>query len=432
MKRVLAVVGVAWACAASPRPAQQPAVVVPRAEPEPPPTPVLAPTGLELRGELDASFGTAGVALFEREPGEQRFSAITSLRDGSVVAAGYAPFADSHDISAARITEAGVLDKTFGDRGWVRVGDRRGFGHVITQDDKGRLLVGGYFHDKRGTDTLLARLDARGGFDPSFGKNGVVVQDVGSGDQPHAIFARPDGRIIVVGYHSGPKNAAVAFRADGSLDPAFGNDGVALFGGEGTANAFATAGAMGPAGEIVAGGYFAQDKHGFVARLDASGRADMAFGKSGVVVPELPIQSAWAVGVDRESRIYLGAQTQAGPAVVLRFKIDGSLDRKWGLNGVAVADASGDDQLYAILFDKNDNVIGIGFRGLADEAQGFIVRFTPDGGRDKRFADDGRLVKSFGGGTFLFAGAWDSKGRLVAVGDVWNRDKSRALVIRVN
>jgi uncharacterized delta-60 repeat protein len=402
----------------------------PEPEPKPEPAPIAKP-GRNLRGELDPSFGNSGFAAFERAPGEQRFSSVAALPDGAVVGAGYAPFDGMHDFAVARVTASGVLDSSFGDAGFVRVGKHRGFGGAVTHDARGRVIAGGYFSNQRGSDLLLTRLDAKGRPDPSFGVGGLVENDAGSNDQPHAIFARPDGGFVVVGYRSGSKNGAVAFRPDGALDRGFGVNGAATFEAD-TGPAFATAAALGRDGAIVAGGYLAQQHRGFVARIDARGRPDTGFGNGGVATLDTPaISSAWAVAIDSRSRVLLGGHTTTGPAVVARFTREGRLDATWGKNGIALVAPDRDDQLYALLVDSSERVVGVGFRDLAQEAQALIVRFSPAGVLDASFAERGVFVRVLGGGTFLLDAVWDREGRLVAGGDVWNGDRSRALLLRM-
>ncbi len=99
--------------------------------------------------------------------------------------------------------------------------------------------------------------------------------------------------------------------------------------------------------------------------------------------------------------------------------------------GLLTVDPNGDDQLYALLFDAADRVVGVGFRGLADEAKGLVTRLTPSGRLDSSFAQRGTLLQTFGGASFLFDASWDREGRLVAGGDSWNGSRSRALLVRI-
>lgn len=408
--------------------------MIPR-EPEREPEPAyVVPTGRELTGEVDPSFGNSGAAMFEKAPAEQRFAAVTELPDGSFVGAGYGPFGDGSDIFAARVRANGTLDETFGERGFVRVGERRGFGEAVTHDAQGRILVAGHVSAKQGeTDALIGRLDDRGRLDPTFGAGGIVVHDGWKGDQPKGLFVRPDGRILVVGRLSRSDDAVLRLLPNGAPDPEFGTNGLVTIGHD--EHAYATRGSLAPDGAIILGGYMPREKRGFVARVEPVGRVDPAFGKAGVVyVEDPPMSSAWGVAADRKGRILLAGSTKSGAAIV-RLSLDGTVDRTFGENGVAWSDRSADDQFYALLFDTADNIVGVGFRGLADKSVPLVVRFRSNGTLDAKFGKGGRILHPLeGDGAFLYAATWDRNGDLVAAGDVWKAKpspaRSRALLMR--
>jgi uncharacterized delta-60 repeat protein len=419
------------------------ALVASCAAPSAPPRPVLipsqpgrdvepewvVPTGSELTGRLDATFGGSGVGMFEKEPGEQRFDAITQLADGSFVAVGYGPFGDSYDMLAVHVRANGTLDETFGERGFARVGAHRGFAQTVTHDAEGRILAAGYVSGKNGSDMLIARLDAKGRPDATFGTGGIVLYDSDKRDQPHAVFVRPDGRIVIVGDHSKYRNAVFRFLPTGAVDTEFGTNGVAAFAE--TTGGYATRGALSPDGGVIAGGYFPHEKRGFVARVDSSGRADPRFGHAGIaMVEDPPMSSAWALAVDPRGRVLLGGNTPDNGAAVVRFSRDGSVDRSFGENGIAWSDRAADDQFYSFAFDSGSNIVGVGFRDLADDAAALVVRFTPNGALDTKFGTQGRVVHKLDGGTFLFAATWDKNGGLVAAGNLWKGSRSRALLMR--
>src|SRR5262245_22145861 len=75
----------------------------------------------------------------------------------------------------------GELDTTFGMGGRVRYEDADGYpvwaGSSVIQSD-GKIIVSG---SRRG-DFLLARYKADGSLDPAFGIDGIVTTDFGQGD----------------------------------------------------------------------------------------------------------------------------------------------------------------------------------------------------------------------------------------------------------
>jgi uncharacterized delta-60 repeat protein len=144
------------------------------------------------------------------------------------------------DIAVARFDTTGQLDQTFGANGIVRLdlstgtvsgtafqGDTAWGLTLLSGDDL--LVVGGKVADGPGRtdiDYAVMKLTATGAVDRSFGTNGLVTLDIGTGnDSPRTAIVQPDEKIVVSGHTS---NAGVVttvlFRLlpDGQFDSSFG------------------------------------------------------------------------------------------------------------------------------------------------------------------------------------------------------------------
>ena len=125
----------------------------------------------------------------------------------------------------------GQLDRGFGIDGKVQTdlgGDDRAGSVAIAPT--GAIVVA----EASGGNFALVRYDRAGQLDPSFGRNGTVVTDLGSDDDAAgALVLEPDGRIVVAG-NRGSDLTIVRYRRDGALDRTFGRDGVLVtdLGGE--------------------------------------------------------------------------------------------------------------------------------------------------------------------------------------------------------
>jgi uncharacterized delta-60 repeat protein len=139
----------------------------------------------------------------------------------------------------ARYAVDGSPDPTFGEAGLATVRfDGSSIATAVTVDDQGRVLVAGQaqlgFSATR-SDFALARLDAAGVPDVSFGAGGLVTTDFGAspGAPVHDEFARGvvvqrDGRIVAVGVAqlgTGADLAMARYTSDGAPDPSFGAGG---------------------------------------------------------------------------------------------------------------------------------------------------------------------------------------------------------------
>ena len=126
--------------------------------------------------------------------------------DGKIVAAGWAVVNEQRldqDFALARYEPSGTLDPSFGTGGVVTTDFAGGddlIAALVLQPD-GRILVAGWAGDlSDGQDVALARYDATGTLDPSFGDGGLVTTDFGGGfDEAYGLSLLPDGRILVVG-----------------------------------------------------------------------------------------------------------------------------------------------------------------------------------------------------------------------------------------
>jgi uncharacterized delta-60 repeat protein len=102
----------------------------------------------------------------------------------------------------------------------------------------GKILAGGYSQSNGASGfAALARYTATGAFDPSFGSGGRVLERFGgtTGDFAalNSLAIQSDGKIVAAGYSqiSSMQNGLIArFNADGSLDPTFGSGGYRLLG----------------------------------------------------------------------------------------------------------------------------------------------------------------------------------------------------------
>jgi uncharacterized delta-60 repeat protein len=70
----------------------------------------------------------------------------------------------------------------------------------------------------------LARYDARGALDPTFGEGGKVRTRFAKGSTAHAVALQRDGKIVAAG-SSGGDFALARYTVDGELDESFGAGG---------------------------------------------------------------------------------------------------------------------------------------------------------------------------------------------------------------
>jgi uncharacterized delta-60 repeat protein len=293
-----------------------------------------------------------------------------------------------------------------------------------------KLVAGGVAHDPlfASSRMLVARFDAAGTLDPTFGGGAGYVEtaDAFAADE---VAALPDGRILALDRQAAK---VVRFRADGSLDPTFG-------GGDGIADAPGGAAArmaLAPGGKVVLFGLAGDpesDPAGFrVARLTAAGTPDPTFGGGDGVADGFAAADVFAAGgvaVGPDGRIVVvgtgidpdqdGYDGEDGVAVVVaRFRADASPDSSFGAGAgfVAVDVGLDGDEVGSVAIDAAGRIVVAGGQSFYYATLN-PFRLKADGSVD-RFFD--AIPLGFGGG--------DSN-RPPDLAEVWVRPDGKLVVI---
>jgi uncharacterized delta-60 repeat protein len=140
--------------------------------------------------------------------------------------------------------------------------------------------------------------------------------------------------------------------------------------------------ALGPGGSLLAGGYTNGERRGdlLLARLRPDGSLDTSFGGTGkgFTIDDLGTNSERisSLVLEPDGRIVAGGQTAVSDNAdfaVFRYEPDGSFDRSFGRNGVAVFDFGGrEDRVHAVALQPDGKIVAVG----QSEADFAIVRFN--------------------------------------------------------
>jgi uncharacterized delta-60 repeat protein len=174
-------------------------------------------------GSLDSSFGSNGHAYVAQGTVEGVQQLVVGS-DGSVVL-GWGEFngyGSGSSVQLARLTAAGVLDATFGSGGHVATTLAEHYDLTLAIDSQGGLLAA---IDDMAGNLEVARFNADGSMDRGFAGGGIAVVDFGGNDELDAIQLLADGRIQLSGSTwgaSGGDGAVARLNADGTVDHAFG------------------------------------------------------------------------------------------------------------------------------------------------------------------------------------------------------------------
>jgi uncharacterized delta-60 repeat protein len=156
-------------------------------------------------GRLDRSFSQDGFQRLDFRRRDDAAVAVDVQRDGRIVVAGASTIdvKPAHKrIALVRLNYNGSVDRRFGAR-MTRPASGGTASAVLVRPD-GRIVVTGVaYRDPWGEQTtrwLVVGYRANGRLDRSFGDQGFVLANFGTGDDSaSSILAQPDGRLVVGG-----------------------------------------------------------------------------------------------------------------------------------------------------------------------------------------------------------------------------------------
>ncbi len=183
-------------------------------------------------GSLDTTFDGDGKVTTAIGSSDDEAFSVAIQPDGGIIVAGFSRNGSTNeDFAVVRYNADGSLDTTFDGDGKLTtdVVGSEDFAKSVTLNSDGKIVVGGHSYDGSSTDFALARYNADGSLDTTFGTNGTVTTDVlTSNDYAYSVVLEPDGKIVAGGQSYNGSNyefALVRYHTDGSLDVSFDSDG---------------------------------------------------------------------------------------------------------------------------------------------------------------------------------------------------------------
>lgn len=341
----------------------------------------LALLRLERDGTPDTTFGAGGKVLTDVAGGAETAYAVAVQPDGKIVIAGSATVGASLDFVVARYLPSGAIDTTFGAAATpglitTAFGADSDTAYALVLQPDGKIVVGGdtsQGSSTTGVDFALARFDANGALDPTFGDAatpGKVVTSIAANSGRDTIYAlalqdvEGEQRIVAAG---GEGDFTLArYTANGQLDPSFGVSGK-VKGVYGSVIGAARAVAVTADGKLLIAGNHQGDFA--LARFSAAGQLDSTFGGSaaGKVVTPIAVDNddeARGLALDADGKIVVagwaneGAST-SGNFALARYGADGLLDPTFGGTGTVitpVAAGTKADQATAVLLQVDERI----------------------------------------------------------------------------
>ena len=340
------------------------------------------------------------------------------------------------------VAAAGDVDQTFGTLGQVKTHFYSGFdaaSAVAVQGD-GKIVAAGFADDANFIPALaVARYDAQGNLDPTFGLGGKVTIDLGIVSNVRVDLAiDAAARIVVVGTVtrdlSLPTDVGVArLTPSGALDATFGVGGTVTTDIAGFADE-ANSVAIQSDGKIVVGGT-ARSSASFgaadfaVIRYNPDGSLDTSFDTDGKVTTDFFgfDDHGNGVAVQNDGRIVVAGTAKPANDTsdfgVVRYDANGALDTTFDGDGKTLTDIAADwDEGNAVAIQPADGKIIVVGGAIVPNAFGWfhdfaLVRYDTTGSLDAAFGTGGKVVTDFSSGNDMGADVViAADGRIVAAG----------------
>ncbi|MEP6758133.1 MAG: hypothetical protein ABJB55_02955 [Actinomycetota bacterium] len=276
----------------------------------------------------------------------------------------------------------------------LAVGEESGVGAVV--DPSGRLLVGDYLS---GTDLAVARVLPGGTLDSSFA-GGIAQFPEGKNRPTNAIAVQPNGKVLVVGQTPNADLYLARYRANGLPDPTFSGDGLVHVALPSTSTT-ETSIFVRSDGSIVIPGYVtnaSNEERLFVVAFRPNGSLDPSFSGDGQFFLQVGDTSRIRDAlIDGHDRVTVAGETQTNGrpqrALVARILANGTLDRNFAGDGVALFDlAGGADEPRAIdaLGGGSALVVEQGVNAGGTSANAISFAVSAAGKIDMSYSGDGR------------------------------------------
>jgi uncharacterized delta-60 repeat protein len=360
-------------------------------------------------GSIDTSFGNGGSVItpapVNNSSGSQ-LNDVAVLPDGKIVAVGSIRVPDPstgfarQNLIVFRYNANGSLDTTFHDDGkyMYSLGGSVVSGEAVKVQPDGKFVVTGYTGSViKGSNPYKSLLFRFAGdtLDAAF-QNGLTQVANGHDTQGYSVALQADGKIIVGGLTSGGLSLT-RYNADGTIDTGFGNNGRVIRATDNLSEAIEVL--IQTDGKIVAvGSIFAYTNQSDLAilRFNSDGSPDSSFGTGGKVISALTniadvasggvLQANGKIVVSGFTYDYSAGNPDIFP-ILARYNTDGSLDRAFGVGGVARKPSNsthGD-----IILQPDGKILTVTSVRLNNIYSGFrTARYLANGTRDFDFDGD--------------------------------------------
>lgn len=344
-------------------------------------------------GQLDLSFGDQGKVVMDFGSTQENVEFIHYLPDNKILIGGYSNLSPNTTSFVVRLELDGSVDKSFANQGVLsfKYGRSTGILNMNLQDD-GKYVFGciGVI-DTLDVDFLVTRFLPDGTLDTSFNHSGWTYYDFKTRENiPFDMLIQKDHKIFLSGC-SGvyPKAnfAFVRYNEDGSLDSSFGNMGSMQTDFAGNQDV-AYSSIIQEDGSFYVSGTVRDSITNYdfaLAKYNSDGSLDQSFGNGGKLTYDFkgPVDFGLYMKQQKDGKLLVCGENNIltkNSFIVVRFNKDGSIDPKFGTNGIASLDVVNilTDDTPSFTLQPDEKIVMVGNYKDGTNINFLIMRFLND------------------------------------------------------
>jgi uncharacterized delta-60 repeat protein len=409
---------------------------------------------------LDSTWSADGLAPVDFGNSDDIAGRSVQQTNGRIVVAS----TSLNTFAVTRYLPTGALDTTFSQDGKTTIDFGAQYLKAVASDvavqADGRIVVVGYVSQVEGINQssvedhiAVARLNANGTLDTTFGTNGTVITRLGGYGRATTVKIQPNGRIVVGGSGDGGYFTLLRYLSNGTLDNSFSGDGMLTTFNGNVGSSVLNDLVIQPDGKILVAGeiqLFTSGKYPtalLIARFNTNGTRDTTFGTNGrVVTSAMQQRTGQRLSLLSDGSFYAGGNEVTyqsysfrSQMALSRFTSSGQLVFQKVVTPFTQSYGPDPASIGTVYFTLNSILVQPDGRVVMSGSAGFllgIVRLNSDGTDDTSFGGDGRSqFRLPATGQYLGADVIrQTNGRLVMVGSFRANGSSRSnlLLTRIN
>ncbi len=398
---------------------------------------------LSQSGSLDLTFNNDGMVITAIGNSHDYASSIAIQNDGKIVVAGASNNGNGTSIALVRYNTDGNLDNTFNSDGVVTNSIFDGVAHALAIQSDGKIIVAGESWNGTDVDFALIRYNTDGSLDNSFDTDGIITTPIGNYiDKAYSIAIQNDGKIVIAGKSFNGANddfALARYNANGSLDNTFGTNGKVITSiGTSADRAFSLV--LQIDGKIIVAGESSNSNYYDFAliRYNTNGSIDSTFGNEGIVITSIGLYSEviHSLAIQSDGKIIAVGTSSNGPNTVIalaRYNTNGTLDNNLDSDGILTTSVGNQSQAESVITQSDGKIVVAGSSSDGSFYDFALVRYNSNGSLDLTFDTDGKVTTSIGGNDNLASCiAIQSDGKIVVAGMTNNGLGDDFAVVRYN